>query len=230
MGQGGFGRIAAVGLLLAAALGGASCGTSNDQGISFRALAFVVPDENGEIDLENPLVDQGRVVGLACNFPADNFAVLENLLIQGIQVQRLDLGYRIPGGSLNLPATGSPVSLRLGPSSGQDGGTPVLGAPRGFARAALLTPQQIEFLNQNRNRLPELPFRMIVTARAVGVADSGDVFITNEITYPIDVIDDEICGQPGEQPVPGPDPGSDPEATVPPFQTPAPNPQPTPIQ
>ena len=224
MGQGGFGRIAAASLLLAAAVAWVNCGTSNDQGISFRALAFIVPDEQGEIDLEDPTFDQGATgpfaFALGCEAGVTlKFLVLENLMFQGINLQRIDLGYRIPGGALNLPATSYPVAARLGPSSGQEGNNPPISAPRLAARADPLSPQQAEFLNQNRNKLPQLPFRMIVLARGIGVADSGDVFETNEVTYPIDVVDDEAFCGPGVVPSTTPGAGA----------TPVPSPTSTPI-
>lgn len=225
MGQGGFGRFVAVGVLLAAILGGVSCGTSNDQGISFRSIGFFQPDDSGEIDEEDPQGDLGQAQALGCTAGfISSFIGLENNMVQGINVQRVDLGYRIPGGSLNLERASEPFSQRLGPSSGQE-----TSEPRAFGEIFLLSPQQLEFLNQNRNRLPEPPFRLIVTAEAVGTADSGDTFRTNEVTYPIDLLDDDDCLLPGEQPTPDLDPPSDPEPTVAPFQTPTPLTQPTPL-
>jgi hypothetical protein len=243
MGQGGFGGFAAVGLLLTAALGGASCGTSNDQGISFRALGFFVDPEQGSvvtpvdgdddtpggvviIDTESAAPDPGAVTPLAfeCTALIRTALGVENTLIQGIRVERIELGYRIPGASINLPSVGFPVGHRLGPSSGQE----AFNDPRGFYYVVVISPPQLEFLNQNRNRLPELPFTMTVLATAVGVADSGDVFRTQETPYQITFLDDIDCfPQPGEQPIPGGDPGSNPQPTVAPFQTPAPQPQPT---
>jgi hypothetical protein len=220
MGQGGFGRFVAVGLLLTAALVWGSCGTSNDQGVSFRALAWIVPDETGEVDLEDPSFDQGTTIDLGCTQGVTGkLVVLENVLLQGINVQRIDLGYRIPGGALNLPATAFPVSVRLGPSSGSESDVPLLGAPRAAVRADPLSPQQMEFLSQNQNKLPQRPFRIIVLATGIGVADSGDVFETNELTYPIDVVDDEAFCGPGVVPSTTPGGGG----------TPVPSPTGTPI-
>ncbi len=216
MGQGGFGRFVAVGVLFTVALVWASCGTSNDQGISFRALAWVVPDEGGEVDLEDPTFDQGTIFALGCSdFTPIQFklVVLENVMAQGINVQRVDLQYRIPGGALNLPPTAWPGGIRLGPASGSEGTGVNLGAAKGFLRADPLTPQQADFLNQNRNKLPDLPFRLIVIATGIGVADNGDVFETNEITYPVDLVDDEaFCGPDVNPPT---EPGQDPPVVNP---------------
>ena len=225
MGQGGFGRVVAVVLFLAAGLVWVNCGTSNDQGISFRALAWIVPDEDGEVDLEDPTFDHGATGPFAFALGCDQgvflkLVVLENVMVQGINVQRIDLGYRIPGGSLNLPATSYPVSTRLQPSSGQEGDeNPPISATRAAVRADPLSHQQAEFLNQNRNKLPQLPFRIIVLARGVGIADNGDEFKTNELTYPIDVVDDEaFCDDSVNPPT---QPGQDPPGASP---TPAPTP------
>jgi hypothetical protein len=213
MGQGGFGRFVAVGILLIVALVWVSCGTSNDQGISFRAIGWIVPDEGGEIDLENPTIDEGATGPFAFALGCDSgvfakFIVLENQMAQGINLQRVDLGYRVPGGALNVPATSYSVGARLGPASGQEGGNDFFSAPRIAVRADPISHQQGEFLNQNRNKLPDLPFRLIVVARGVGIADTGDVFETNEITYPVDVVDDEaFCDDAVNPPTtPGQDP------------------------
>jgi hypothetical protein len=49
----------------------------------------------------------------------------------------------------------------------------------------LVSPQIMQFLNDNTSRLPDLPFSMIVFATAVGTSDAGDEFHTNRLSYEI---------------------------------------------
>jgi hypothetical protein len=178
-----FGSIAgfAVVVLLASYWGG--CGTSNDQGISFRALGFF-SDTTGETG------ESGRSTPLACTDRVEAAIGLENVMIQGIQVERVQMTYRIAGSSLQMQPSQEAISGRLGPSSGQEPSNP----PRGFFDVLVLSDAQIDFLDQNRSQLPEFPFRLIATAQGVGTTDSGDVFFTNKVSYTVDFLDDDACG------------------------------------
>lgn len=181
-----FGSIAAVAMLvLVASWGGGGCGISNDQGISFRALGFF---EEGD----GSAGDNGDVASL--NFdqsvPSDDdddgeldggFLGLENNMLQGIRVERVDLSYRVTGGSLAIPNDSFALGSRLGPSSGQEPNNP----PLRFEQILIVSPQMFEFLNQNRSRLPDPPFTMVASAVAVGVTDSGDRFDTNPVSFTI---------------------------------------------
>lgn len=183
MGKGrSFGKFAAVVAVTLALSWAAACGTSNDQGISFRIIGFA-SDATGSTG------QVGQSVPLACTDVVFTAVGVENNLIQGIRVDRVDMSYVIPAGQLQVPNDTVGIGVRLGPSSGQEPNNP----PSAFVEFPIVGGQIVEFLNDNRNRLPELPFRMIAIVRAVGVTDGGDIFRTNEARYTIDWLDDEAC-------------------------------------
>src|ERR1044071_9931743 len=93
-----FGSVAAFALILIAATWG-GCGSSNDQGISFRALGFF-KDGTGSAG------DAGRCASLRddTTIPqldpttgefSGGFMGLENNMVQGINVNRVDLSYHV---------------------------------------------------------------------------------------------------------------------------------------
>jgi len=59
-----------------------------------------------------------------------------------------------------------------GPATGQGG--------RLFSQFPVIGPDIYSYLNNNREALPELPFRMQALCRATGVSSAGDAFATNE--------------------------------------------------
>ena len=201
-----FGSVAAAGVLVVAAAWWSGCGKSNDQGISFRAVGFFA-------DPEGTVGDAGRCASLEEPFlPADadndgqrdgGFLQLQNNLVQGLQVERVDITYRISGGSLALPTDSFPVSRRLGPSSGQEPNNP----PTGTTQILLVSPQVMELLRNSPNQLPPTPFTLIVNARAVGISDAGDTFETNRVAYTVLLGDDENgCAIPTPVPTAVPQP------------------------
>lgn len=205
MGKGRFfgSSVALVALVLAASWWG-GCGTSNDQGISFRAIGFFQ-------DGQGTKGDTGQFVPLACTPPVLSFIGLQNNMVQGIETQRVDLSYRVTGGSLSIPNNSEALALRLGPSSSQEPDN----APKAFAQITMVNGQLLDFLNRNRNRLPDLPFTMIVNATAVGVTDSGDEIVTNRIGWPVDFQTDDHCNSSGGSgsPTPAGTPAATPSAT-----------------
>ena len=194
-----FGSLAAFALVVAAAAWN-GCGSTNDQGVSFRALGFFG-------DADGTVGDAGRCASLKDSTiipdptdPANGglFIGLENVLVQGINVNRVDLSYHINGANLSLPNDVFALSTRLGPSSGQEPGNP----PRTFSQIILVSPSIFQFLNDNSSRLPDLPFSMVVFATAVGTSDSGDEWETNRISYQISFTADS-----GGCAIPTPTPG-----------------------
>lgn len=188
-----FGRAAAVALLAFALSSPVGCGQSNDQGISFRALGFFM-----EAIAQGTTTpgDAGRIASLQEEDAIPNnidedperdgcFLGIENNLIQGIRVDRVDIDHRVTGTRLAIPSDAFALTFRLGPSSGQEPNNP----PVASAQIFVVTPQIFEFLNQNRSLLPKPPFTLVSTVRAVGVADSGDVFVTNPVSYETILVD-----------------------------------------
>ncbi|MGH7855861.1 MAG: hypothetical protein ACREQY_00915 [Candidatus Binatia bacterium] len=177
-----FGRLAAAAAVFILTVGGSGgCGNANDQGISFRALGFFA-------DSEGDVGDAGQSSPLGCSDPLTSAIGLENNMAQGINVERVDLQFRVSGSNLAIPNHSEAVSTRLGPASGQEASE-----PRSFIEIFVAPANIIQFLNDNRNQLPELPFEMVVLATGVGTSDAGDNFRTNRIGYQISWLGDEFC-------------------------------------
>src|SRR5204863_9172755 len=102
------------------------------------------------------------------------FLGLENNMNQGINLDHVDLSYHVNGSSLAIPNDVFALSARLGPASGQEANSPKV-----FQQIAIVAPNIMSFINDNRSRLPQPPFSMVVLVTAVGTADSGDTFRTN---------------------------------------------------
>lgn len=189
-----FGSIAAVAALVLTASWWQGCGLSNDQGISFRALGFFADGGGGTGDAgRNVSLDQDQEVPNDTDGDGEadgGFLGLENVMVQGIRVERVDLSYRVTGSSLSIPNDSFGLSMRLGPSSGQEPNNP----STRFSQILIVSPSIFQFLNNNRSRLPEPPFSMIATAQAVGVTDSGDAFTTNRVNYQIVFFEGQVGG------------------------------------
>lgn len=178
------------------------CGTSNDQGISFRSLGFFA-DGDGDAG------DTGRCASLRDDtiIPNDTdgdgtldgaFLGLQNNMVQGINLDHVALSYQVSGSSLAIPNDVFALSARLGPASEQEPQNPSVI----FSQIIIVSPSIFKFINDNSSRLPDPPFSMVVTATAVGTTDSGDVFRTNRSNYQI-----SFTAQSGGCALPTPTPG-----------------------
>lgn len=175
MGKGrSFGSVAVVALAVAS-LGG--CGQSNDQGISFHANGFT---------------DTGQSLPLSCRGPINTSIVLQNRMLQGLELQRVDLAYRVSASRAAIPNDQAPLSDRLGPSSGQEPSNP----PNKNEKLAVVSENILSQIRGHLSQYPPLPFTLVVRAAAVAVSDSGDVFRTNTVSYPV-VLEDGDCGTSG---------------------------------
>ena len=173
-----FGSVATFALVLAAVTWN-GCASSNDQGISFRALGFFSNTDGdvGELATCASFRDTTIIPGPEDEGPAIG---IENNMVQGINLNRVDLSYHINGSTLAIPNDVFALSTRLGPSSGQETSTSTA-----FAKIILVSPSLMQFLNDNSSRLPDLPFSMVVFATVVGTTDSGDEFHTNRVSFEI---------------------------------------------
>lgn len=173
-----FGSVATLALALVAA-SWSGCGSSNDQGISFRSLGFFT-DGTGAGG------DAGRCASLRDttvipDSSADGaFMGLENNMAQGINLDHVDLSYHVNGSRIVIPTDVAALSGRLGPTGGQEES-----GSRIFAQVRIVSTNIIKFLNTNSSRLPDLPFELVVEASAVGTTDSGDPIRTNRSLYQI---------------------------------------------
>lgn len=167
------------------------CGTSNDQGISFRALGFFA-DGAGSVG------DLGRCVSFTDDVQVPSpdstgalsgafLGLQNNLASEGIQLDHVDLSYSISGASIFIPSDVNARSTRLGPASGQEPAP--TNAATHFLQTIIVSRNIFKFLNDNRSRLPQPPFEMVALATAVGTADSGEVFRTNRVTYQMHFVD-----------------------------------------
>jgi hypothetical protein len=178
-----FGSIAIFVSIVALATWGGCGGSSNNQGVSFRSLGFFTDStgttgESGTCASlrDSTVIPPPSTTGTGLD---GGFLGLQNSMIsQGINVDHVNLSYFINGSSLAIPNDVFALSVRLGPAGGAEASTV-------FSQIVIVSPQIFKFLNDNSNRLPDLPFTMVATATAVGTADSGDVFTTNRSSFQV---------------------------------------------
>ena len=136
-----------------------------------------------------------------------------NIYAQAFRGDRLLLNYFIPGASVQPPSTTVPLALFAGPGragTSTTGGTtdptnggrnPVASSlpptfsnlcNRVYAQTYVIPASIREWLNFNRDVLPEPPFLMEVTARISGISTAGDRFETQPETIPITLIPEVI--------------------------------------
>src|SRR2546423_1538134 len=108
-----FGSIALL-LCIVAAASWSGCGNSNDQGISFRALGFFFSQSisDGQSGTCASLSDTQVIPSSA---DGGGFLGLENNMNQGINLDHVDLSYRVNGSSLTIPNDVFALAGRLGP-------------------------------------------------------------------------------------------------------------------
>lgn len=155
--------------------------------------------------------------------------VQNNLYGQAFRAERLLIDYYIPGASVQPPSTNVPMFIIAGPAesslqgggSGTTGGTtqnPGLRRPlftslppsfsnvcnRALAQVTVVPPAIREWLNFNRDALPEAPFKMEVTLRINGISSSGNRYDTNDGTFDFDILPETFiaptAGDGGEAP------------------------------
>jgi hypothetical protein len=196
-----FGSIGIFASFVALATWGGCGGGSNDQGISFRSLGFFA-------NADGTAGDAGRCASLRDTtvIPNDTngdgsldggFLGLENSMVQGVNVDHVDLSYFINGSNLAVPNDVFALSVRLGPIGGAEPSP-----NRVFSQIAIVGPAIMKFINDNSSRLPDLPFSLVASATAVGTADNGDDFRTNRSTYQV-VFDALSGGCANPTPTPG---------------------------
>jgi hypothetical protein len=162
--------------------------------------------------------------------------VQNNLYGQVFRADRVFLDYYIPGATAQPPSTNVPVTLLAGPAeaAAQTGGnsantstqSPGLRKPnytslppsmynicnRALAQITVIPAAVREWLNFNRDSLPEAPFAMEVTIRVTGLSSSGDRIDTNDGTFAFEVLpetyvvptDGEPTAVPGSTPTTAP--------------------------
>lgn len=141
--------------------------------------------------------------------------VQNNLYGQVFRADRVYIDYYIPGASAQPPSTSVPVSLLAGPAEsaasnvGAGGGAtgstvrdPGIRRPaytslppslanicnRALAQVTVVPAAVREWLNFNRDRTPEAPYKMEVTIRVSGLTSSGDRLDTNDGTFDFEIL------------------------------------------
>lgn len=185
--------------LMGAGLIACGSGNNNDQGTSFLAFGFF-QFEDGDTS-GDPIPIGGVIAELASDTSAVNSQVeipligLENRLeTQFIRVARIDCDYDVPGADagFQVPSAEFAQGVVIGAQPGTevtdfDGDALLPSADdnvRGqvvFTRVNLVSASTFAFLNANRRSLPQLPFTMVATCRAVGITQAGDVLTTNDL-------------------------------------------------
>lgn len=195
--------------------GGLGCGSAsnNDQGTSFLAFGFF-QDSTGATGQTGSIVPlSADISGITVALPnevelaADGLYVttsigLENRMdTQFIRVVRIDCDYSVPGAEVAIPSDSFAYSTVLGPvatdtgtggTDGGTGGTTSLGN-RSFSEFFIVTADLYAFLNVNRERMPQLPFRMVASCSATGITQAGDVLTTNPLNYTVQFVDVSEC-------------------------------------
>jgi len=145
--------------------------------------------------------------------------VQNNLYGQVFRADRVYIDYYIPGASAQPPSTSVPVSLLAGPAEsaasnvGAGGGTtgstvrdPGIRRPaytslppslanicnRALAQVTVVPAAVREWLNFNRDRTPEAPYKMEVTIRVSGLTSAGDRLDTNDGTFDFEILPETL--------------------------------------
>jgi hypothetical protein len=199
-----FGSIAVLAFIVVAASWSA-CGTSNDQGISFRSLGYFTDSTGttGQSGTCASLTNDTQVPTANADGTLNGgFLGLQNSMLQGINLDFVNLSYRVNGSSLSIPSDVFALGGRLGPANSSESSPPT-----SFSQIIIVSPNVMEFLNQNRTRLPQPPFSMVVFTTATGTADNGDVFTTQTVNFQVLFVDN-TCAPPTPVPQAGSEGGT----------------------
>lgn len=186
--------------LLSALIGCGSSGASNDQGVSFTLYGLFQENtcttglSGAGIPLSTDPESNGSGVGVLASLG------LQNNMAQGLRTRRIYLSYFVEGATVQPPATSQALGVVLAP--GYD--SPDSSLPDGFGGAGsnikntscsefeLIPPEIISYLNLNRDKFPELPYKMSVEVKVSGIGTAGDEYTTNTLDIPIEVVQDNI--------------------------------------
>lgn len=173
-------------LLLTFFVTGCGDSTRNDQGVSFTFFGWF-DDIAGATNVTGHTIPFSSEAG---GLELLSFAGLQNnLLGQGIRLQRMKNEYFIPGATISIPDTSTSLTGILG----QGGPIETSTLPDAFPAAnisysgvAIITTSIGEYLILNREFLPDLPFTMTIRSTATGVTTAGKTLESNPVT--VDVV------------------------------------------
>lgn len=215
----------AIGALISVTASVIGCGSAsnNDQGVSFSALGFFSEAPESEDDLPPGQIGATTTLSNSTETGAEfggaifTFLGLQNnLSSQFIRVERIFMSYHVSGASQQPPSTSIAHSYILAPpqvtgGEGEDtsgdspfdstlppsfNGENTVGS-MGFGQFPIVPLEVIEWLNFNRNSLPELPFNMTIDVYARGVTSAGDSLETNTVSFVVNFTPDQIINPTG---------------------------------
>src|SRR5881397_3932368 len=117
-----FGSIAVLACIVAAA-SWIACGTSNDQGVSFRSLGYFTDSTGttGQSGTCASLTNDTQVPTVNADGTSNGgFLGLQNSMFQGINLDFVNLSYRVNGSSLSIPPDVFALGGRLGPANNSE--------------------------------------------------------------------------------------------------------------
>ncbi|HTY55591.1 MAG TPA: hypothetical protein VMB26_10345 [Candidatus Binataceae bacterium] len=159
------------------------CGSSGDPvaGQILRAIGFF--SQSGTPPVYAP--DTGDTFSLSAttSIPGSGsdlgFVGLENLQgLTPIITTAANLSYTIPGSTFLVPDDVFSFSANL-PASGGTTATVV------YIQLQLVSAARMNFLRENSTSLPPVPFDMTVTVTVDGESPSGQMFVSNPVSYTI---------------------------------------------
>jgi hypothetical protein len=192
------------GLVFALAVGalwGCGSASNNDQGASFTL--FQMTPSSSSVPLsrsEEGTTSTGALTG--------TYGFQNNLLGQGIRLQRLFLRFFVEGSSEQPPETTVAIGAVLGPAGpapADSDGSPGGSLPEGFESipntanisAFVLPPEIMSWLNLNRSLLPEPPYSITIEAYATGITTAGDRLDTNPLGTSVTITPDVVINPSG---------------------------------
>jgi len=190
---------ASVVALVAFNLIGCGGGTSNNQGTSFTFLGWFDPT-----DTDQNLLGLSTTLSGSPGIAVGAVGLQNNLVGQIIRVQRLEHEFYIPGATEQPPSTAFPLGVVLLSPVGEEGepgtNSSLPGTLTGdgnvvYAESYVVPPEIMEWINLNRNSLPEPPFTMNVISRAYGVTSAGDVMYSNDMAFSVTFLPDTNIGE-----------------------------------
>lgn len=191
-----------IGAALVGALWGCGSASNNDQGMSFTL--FQMTPSSSSVPLSTSREGTTSTGALSGTYGFQN-----NLLGQGVRLQRVFLRFFVEGSGEQPPETTVAIGAVLGPAGpapadpdGSAGGS----LPEGFENipntasvsAFMLPPEIMSWLNLNRSLLPEPPYSITIEAYATGITTAGDRLDTNPLGTSVTITPDVVINPSGE--------------------------------
>lgn len=188
--------------LVASAVFGCGSASNNDQGAS--VTLYLMQPSSTSVPLSTSTEGVTSTGALSGTYGFQN-----NLLGQGIRLQRIFLRFYVEASSAQPPETTVAIGSVLGPAGpapldpdGSAGGS----LPPGFesipnvalVTAHVIPPEIMTWLNLNRGLLPEPPYSLTIEAYGTGLTTSGDRLDTNPLATSVTITPDIVINPSGD--------------------------------